>query len=57
MAKLKDLEKNVSDIFGSRSETSASDYSPGSASDLSLLSALKLADDVRLQQDSVHEEV
>ena len=53
----------ISDIFGSRKEKSdrepsaAKDYSPASASDLSLLSALKLADDVRQQQDSQRSEV
>ena len=48
--------ESLPDIFGpgkaASEESSAKDYSPASASDLSLLSALKLADDVRLQQDS-----
>ena len=53
----------IPDIFGSGKEKSdrepsaAKDYSPASASDLSLLSALKLADDVRQQQDSQRKEV
>ena len=55
------LNTILPDIFGSGKakgeETSAKDFSPASASDLSLLSALKLADDVRLQQDSQGAEV
>jgi len=53
-----DTVPDVPDIFGSGKATSdeeslaANDYSPPSGSDLSLLSALKLADDVRQQQDS-----
>merc|ERR1712037_55536 len=46
-----DSVPEVPDIFGS-GKASTKDFSPASASDLSLLSALKLADDVRLQQDS-----
>ena len=53
--------ESLPDIFGpgkaASEESSAKDYSPASASDLSLLSALKLADDVKMQQDSQRTEV
>ena len=47
----------ISPAKSGREPSAAKDYSPASASDLSLLSALKLADDVRQQQDSQRSEV